>query len=186
MKRVLFVLFTVVFLGGCKSDSTQMEQALAFRNAVLSADQCTFSAVVTTDYGDSLYTFGMDCISDKDGTLHITITKPETIDGITCTVAGETGKLLFDDKAVLFETLADGQITPVISPWLFMKVIRGGYIAFCERKDNNTELRIDDTFSDVSFSTEVYFDETKTPTFAEILWQGRRIVSIDISNFSIK
>ena len=186
MKRVLFVLITVVFLGGCKSDRAQMEQALAFRNAVLGADECKFSAVVTTDYGDSIYTFGMDCISKKEGTLHITITEPETIAGITCSVAGETGKLLFDDKVLMFETMTDGQITPVISPWLFMKAIRSGYIAYCGTKEKTVELRIDDTFSDTSFCTEVYFNENKMPVFAEILWQGRRIVSIQISNFSIQ
>ena len=103
MRRVLFVFLAVVLLGGCSNDKVRMEQALAFRNAVLAANDCTFSAVVTTDYGDSIYTFGMACTSKKDGTVHITITEPETIKGITCTVAGKNGKILFDDKAVLFE-----------------------------------------------------------------------------------
>lgn len=186
MRRVLFVFLAVMLLGGCSNDKVRMEQALAFRNAVLAANECTFSAVVTTDYGDSIYTFGMACTSKKDGTVHITITEPETIKGITCTVAGKNGKILFDDKAVLFETLADGQITPVISPWLFMKAIRGGYIAYSGVKEKQMELRIDDTFSDTPFCTEIYFNENNMPVFAEILWQGRRIVSMEINNFSIQ
>ena len=185
MKRILLGLLAVFLLGGCKSEESQLRNALAFRNAVLNASGCSFSAKVTTDYGDSIYVFTLDCTLESNGEMRITVTEPESIAGITCTVAGKTGKLLFDETALLFETLTDGQITPIISPWLFMKAVRSGYISQCGSQNGGMLLRIDDTFSDTSFCTEIRLNENRTPIFAEILWQGRRIVSMQITNFTI-
>lgn len=185
MKRILICMFAVILLGGCKSDSTQMAKAIAFRETIQHAKECTFTAQVTTDYGDSIYTFGVECRADSGNNMNIQVSEPETISGITCNVSGQTGKLIFDDKVLLFETLTDGQITPVLSPWLMMHAIRGGSIAYCTLDDRRMRLRIEDTFSDTPFATEVYLNESNVPCYAEIVWQGRRIVSIQISNFTI-
>ena len=184
MKRFFAVIMLLLlFISGCDRADQGIERALALRST-LQQKGCSFRALITADYGDKLHEFEMDCIADLSGNLSFTVVSPETIQGITGTVDADGGNLTFDDTILAFELLADGQITPVSAPWILIKTLRGGYIHAAAQSDAGLKLILNDSYEEDSLQLDVWLDENDTPQDAEILWQGRRIVSIKVTEFS--
>ena len=96
-KAVLLVLFTV-FFAGCSNASNPIDNAVSLRNQILTSDSCSFRITVNADYGTAVYTFSMDCTSDKEGNLSFCVTAPETIAGITGNISSQGGAITFEDK----------------------------------------------------------------------------------------
>ena len=186
MKRAGIVLVLLLFLAGCSKSSGELERGIALRARLLAAESCGFDAAVTADYGDKVYAFSMNCEVDSAGALSFTVSEPETIAGITGTVSDTGGKLTFDDTALQFDLMADDQVTPVSAPWILMKTLRSGYITSAGMEDGQLRLSIDDSYDDDALHLDIWLNADDRPARAEILYDGRRILSMDVSNFEIR
>jgi len=184
LKKLAVLFLCTLFLYGCHADNTAINYALSLRNQIIAAERCTFDCKITADYSDRLYTFSMNCCFDKNGSMTFSVNEPESISGITGTVDSQGGKLTFDDQALFFQLLADGYISPVSAPWLFMKTLRSGYIDSSTNNGNGLYISIDDSFEENPLTIEVWTDQQNNPIRAEMLWNGRRVLSLDVSNFS--
>ena len=184
MKRVLAVVLVMFIISGCANISSELDRTMRLRNRLLNGDGCTFDAVITADYGEKFYTFSLKCQSDRSGNVVFEVIQPETISGITGTITEDGGKLTFDDQALAFELLADGQITPVSAPWIMLHTLRGGYINACGRENDGLYIQIDDSYSEGNMHVDFWTDAQDKPVRAEIIYQGKRIVSIDVENFT--
>ena len=157
---------------------------MALRESILSAQGCTFDTIITADYGEILHVFQMNCKCEAAGDMDFTVTYPETISGITGHIRQDSADITFDGHVLAFEKMADGYISPVSAPWVFMKTLRSGYIRGCSQEDDRITAVIDDSYADDALQLNISFDEHDLPTNAEIIWQNRRILSLEISNFS--
>jgi hypothetical protein len=162
-----------------------MDKALAMRQRLQGA-ACTFDCTVTADYGEKIHVFSMRCAADLSGDMTFEVVSPESISGITGVVSNDKGKLTFDDKALAFELLADGQFSPVSAPWILIRTLRGGYLTSCTETDYGMLLCIDDSYDSDPLRLDVRMDKDGNPISAEILWQGRRILSMEIENFQLQ
>lgn len=185
MKRLLAALFVLIMLTGCAENGAELSRAMALREKLLKSNGCCFDAVITADYGEKIYTFGMKCEVDASGNLSFEVTEPATISGITGTISEKGGALKFDDQVLAFETLADGQITPVSAPWLLIHTLRSGYINACGENGSGLHMQIDDSYAEDALHMDIWTEKNDLPIRCEILWQGRRIVSIDVKDFTI-
>ena len=185
MRRVAVLFVVMLLLVGCTSERSGMEQAILLREKILSAESCSFQAVITADYGESIYTFTMDCVSDRNGDLRFCVIEPDSIEGICGNIAATGGKLTFDDQLLSFFLLADGEISPISGPWHVMKALRGGYLRNYAVEDTNIRLTIDDSFEADSLQTDIWLNENGFPIHADLIWQGRRIIAVSIENFQI-
>ena len=183
MKKIVMLLLLPFVLMGCGGKNQQLEQVMDFRADLLASMGCSFEAVITADYQDSLYTFTVSCRSDENGGLTFTVIEPETISGISGRINAEGGALTFDEEVLAFEMLADGQLTPVAAPWIFIKTLRGGYIASCGEAGELTRASIDDSYEEDALRLDIWFDERNKPVRAEILYADRRILSLEVKNF---
>ena len=185
MKKVLLILMSALLLVGCQSDDDELKQMMDFRASLLSGLGCSFQATITADYQDEVYQFALDCHCDENGALEFVVLEPETISGISGVISGQGGKLTFrNNEALAFETLADGQVTPVTAPWLFVKTLRGGYVTSCGMEQDLMRVTIDDSYEDDALSLDIWFS-SEQPVRAEILWSNRRILSLEVTNFEI-
>ena len=175
----------MVLLAGCSRQEESLNRAMGLRARLLGCISCTFDAVITADYGDELYTFAMSCTGDNDGNLQFTVTDPQTLAGITGKFEGRKGMLTFDDFALEFPRLTDDQITPVSGPWILLRTLLGGYLTACGSEGENLLVTINDSYEDDALTLDVWLSAENTPIRAEILWDGRRIVTMDIENFTI-
>lgn len=181
--RLAAIILVLILLSGCKGSEDSLDRAVALRNRILCEDGCSFTATVTADYGEQIYVFKMDCKTDREGNLSFTVSEPETIAGITGKITGSGGAITFDDKVLAFQTIADGLVTPVTAPWLFMKTLRSGYLKDAAETEQGFEISIDDSYAEESLQLRIR-TAGELPAFAEIFWQGRRILTLAVENFS--
>ena len=185
MKRLLGLILCVMLLTGCGKKGGDLDLALQFRQRLLSGVGCQFISEITADYGDIIYQFSMECQGDRQGNLSFSVTAPESISGITGAITDTGGHLTFEGTALAFAPIADGQVTPVTAPWLFLKTLRSGYIASCAKVDGGTYLQIDDSYKDRALHLDIWLNESGMPVRGEILWEGRRVLSINVKDFTI-
>lgn len=185
MKRIFAAAICVmILLTGCKNTESDLGRAMALRQRLLGSSGCTFDAVITADYGDKIYTFSMACQADSQGDLTFTVTDPQTICGITGTVTQQGGHLTFDGKALAFEMLADGLVTPVSAPWILIRTLRGGYLSACGKDEDDLRISIDDSYEDNALHLDIWINSQDVPVRGDILWDGKRVVSLEVRNFS--
>ncbi len=180
--KLAAILFIAIMLCGCQNSEDSLKEGMELRRQILESSGCSFHSTVTADYGEKVYVFQMDCKTDKEGTLQFAVTSPDTIAGITGKVDNEGGAITFDDKVLAFQTLADGQVTPVTAPWLVMRTLRSGYIRDAVATENGFEVSIDDTYKENALRLVIAVVEGK-PATAEIYWQGRRILTVAVEDF---
>lgn len=185
MKRLFALIFVVMTLTACGKKNTALDNALSFRKSLLSAKGCSFDTTITADYGDVVYNFKVRCQSDEKNELAFTVLQPETIAGITGTIDQDGGNITFDNKALFFNTMADGQISPISAPWLMLRTLKSGYIKGAGNSTNGEFIQIYDSYEEDALLLNYWLHENNVPNFAEIFWQGRRVVSIKIENFEI-
>ena len=174
----------VVCLLGCDS-SGEIEKALYLRERLLEAQECAFHCTITADYTDSVYTFAMSCEADKAGNLSFTVEDPEAIVGVSGDIGASNCHLTFDDQILVFPHFADGQIAPVTAPWLLLKTLRSGYISGAQTDGSLTHLIIDDSYDENPILLDIWIDDNRHPVRGEILYKGRRILSVDVRDFTI-
>lgn len=185
LKRILCILLLLVILPGCSDGRAEMDRAMALRSRLLAASGIRFDAVVTADYGDKLTTFSLSCETDEEGNLRFTVLSPESIEGITGILSATGGKLTFEDTALAFPTMADGQLSPVSAPWILLNTLRSGYLTSCALEEGALRLSIDDSYADDALHLDIWLDPSDQPARGEILWQGRRLLSVTVTNFTI-
>ena len=183
MKRIIGLLLVVVLLSGCAVDSGQMDRALSLRGKIQQKD-VSFDVAMTADYGDKLYSFSMSCQSDKLGNMKFTVTEPETIAGISGTVSKGSGKLTFDDKILGFDTMADGLISPVSGPWVLLETLRSGFLTSCSQEGELLRVAIDDSYEEKALHLDIWLNSEDLPQQCDIFWQGRRLLSMEVKNFT--
>ena len=185
MKK-LWVLLVVLFLFGCSGDDPQMGRALTLRERLISCTSCTFTAEITADFGETMYTVTLDCQGNADGSLSFSVEKPDNISGISGILSSSGGKITFDeDRAVTFPLLAEGEISPVSAPWVLYNTLRSGYIGVCGMEAEHLRLTLNDSYEEEALQVDVWLDDEDRPEFAEIFWRGRRVISICVTNFQI-
>lgn len=184
MKKIIAVMLLVFLLCGCQKMEKDIEPATQLRQRLQSAQGCTFDAEITADYGDSVYTFTMLCRTDKEGNMTFTVSEPDSISGITGMVRAERGEIIFDDQVLAFNTLADGYITPVVSPWVMTHGLIGGYIRSCGKDGENQRITLNDSYADDALEMDVWLDADGNPIRCEILYRERRCLTIKVKNFT--
>lgn len=160
-----------------------MDRAMALRGKIQQKD-VSFGAVVTADYGDKVHTFSMECQADTLGNLRFKVTEPENIAGISGTISKGSGKLTFDAQVLAFDILADELISPVSGPWVLMETLRSGFLTSCSMEGELLRVAIDDSYEENALHLEVWLDSNDMPKQCEIYWQGRRLLSMDVKDFT--
>ena len=182
--KILAALLAVLFLTGCTGAEAELDRAMALRAKLLSAS-VSFDAEITADYGDTVHTFSVYCEGDSKGNLGFRVTAPETIADITGRITAGKGELTFRDTALAFPLLAEDTLSPVSAPWIFYQTLRGGYLTAAGMEEELLRLTIDDSYEEDALTVDIWLDGQDLPVRAELLHEGRRILTLIIENFSI-
>ena len=179
-------MIALVILSGCTGKRDEMDRAMNLRATLLGSEGCDFTAHIVADYGDTLQEFTLYCEGTNEGNLGFRVEKPESISGITGRFRGEKGELTFEDVALTFPPLADGQVAPVSGPWILLKTLLGGYLTACGMEDDLLRLTIYDSYEEDALQMEIWLNDENLPVQAEIIYDGRRILTMEIENFQIR
>ena len=185
MRKCAVLVICFLILTGCSSQPKEMEAGLELRSKLLQATACSFGTRITADYGDKIHTFTMECHANSHGDIAFTVIEPEVISGISGNLSGDGGKLTFDGTALPFELMAEDQLSPVSAPWIFLKTLRGGYITSVGKEDGRILLSIDDSYEDNALRLDIWLNSENMPEETQILYDGRRILSVSVDHFEI-
>lgn len=176
-------MLIVFCLSGCDSDGDCMQRGMQLRENLL-AKACSFQAQVTADYADKTYTFRIGCTADANGDVSFIVIGPESISGIEGNIKADSGFLTFADDVLAFPLLADGEVSPVSAPWLLIKTLRAGYLSSAGMDGDALLLVLNDSYEEDALQIDVWLNGENTPIRADILWQGRQVLSLEIEDFA--
>ena len=131
--------------GGAGGRSEAERLALDIRGELLEMDGCAASLEVTADYGQRVYTYGMELNWRRGGETLLTLTSPENIAGVTARIsAGETA-LEYDGTRVETGPLDETGMGPVDGVPALLDYAQEGFIAACgmEELGETEALRVD-------------------------------------------
>lgn len=175
----LSVLF---FLWGCKSQDSHLSGAIEFRSKLVQAQGCAFQAAVTADFETEILRFLLDCDTDAQGNVSFTLLEPETLAGITATVSKGGGKITYDGLSVDFGLLAQESIAPAAAPALILDSWISGYILSAGETEGLYVVSYEQEFEGMLLEVESIF-KNELPISAEICYNDRRILAVQISEF---
>ena len=89
MKKLRLLLILCFLLTGCRAEDDCLRQGISLREKLM-AQRCSFTAQITADFGDKLYTFSMGCSTDQQGNVSFIVLAPESISGISGTLSATT------------------------------------------------------------------------------------------------
>lgn len=185
MKKWALLAVMVFLLTGCGDDGGAVDRAMALRGRLMAGNGSSFQAQITADYGDKVCVFQVKCQSDRQGNVQFEILEPEPIGGISGKIDAQGGQLQFEDLALAFDLLADGQVSPVSAPWLMIKALQGGYVKSGGMDGELYRVTIDDSYDSDAMQVDVWLGDDDLPIRAEILYRSRRILSLVVSNYKI-
>jgi len=183
LKRLLAMLILSITLCGCSMENNGLQRGMQLREEMLK-NSCSFVAEITADYGDQSYTFSVGCTADTAGDLAFIVVSPESIGGIAGKITSDSGYLTFDEAVLAFPLLADGEVSPVSAPWLLIKTLRSGYLASAGMDGEYLLLTVHDSYEEDALHLDIWLDDQNMPIHADILWQGRRVLSIAVKDFT--
>jgi hypothetical protein len=182
----------LILLAGCSGGSSKTAQAeelaLTIREEYAARTAWSAKANLTADYGQRVYTFALTAQGDENETA-LTLTAPETVAGMTAHLKDSGGVLEYDGVWVETGTLDGGGLTPAEALPELIKTARSGYFRSACWDGDETLLRVDcgDPEGQTGKGREItlWFDrETHALTGGEISWDGARVVSCEILEFT--
>lgn len=185
MRRCTALLMILVCLlfAGCQKKDKSMQEALDFRTKLLASEGCKFTAQVQADYGERVFSFTLACGFDgEDG--EITVLAPQTVAGIRAEIDGEDATLEFDGARLEYGKLANGHAAPLTVPWLLGSTWQEDYIALAGKDSGQTRVTYKKGYNEEELTVDTWFSEG-VPTYGEVSYGGRRVLSITIQDFAL-
>ena len=175
MKRtVLFALMIPLLLTGCGA-RRNAERWKSFAEAVEAAEHIAFHAEITALWEDAAASFAADVERTKDETA-ITLTAPETVSGITVRAKDGKTAVEFDGVILSLDAGRSETLSPCGAPQRMLAALTQGTMEYCASSSAAF------TGPDGESAT-LWRDETGALTGAEITRDGRKILTLEITDW---
>ena len=177
----LIFLLTLGLLTGCSGREDHLQPALDFRASLLQSGGCSFSCDVVADQGERCYQFSLDC-GYRNGVGSLTLTAPKTVAGISAQVSDRSKGLEFEGVSLELGQLANGSVAPLSVPWLLGSAWESDFLESAGNDGAYYLATYLKDYEDEELTIQTWF-EKQIPVFAEISYDGRRVLAITIRDF---
>lgn len=191
-KRICALMIVLTCLlascGGGKDEPEELLQQI--RGHYLELSACGGHGELTADYGQRVYTYGIDFTWAKDGETRLVLTSPENVAGAVAHIASGETALEFDGVMLETGALDSAGLTPIDVIPALLTYARGGFVSSCALEGEGEQKTFHVICSDPEKSpgegveADLWFDMV---TFAllrgEISTDGVTVIQCDISDF---
>lgn len=194
-KRLCALMMTLpLFLSACgEVGGNEAEKLLQrVRGSYLEMSGCVGHGEIVADYGQRVYSFGVDFSWEKEGETLLHLTYPENVIGTTAHIKNGETALEFDGMIVETGPLNEMGLTPIDVIPALLKNIREGYVSDCvlEEREGLQELhticRDPEKIPGEGVEVQLWFDpETLGLLRGEISSDGVTVVRCEITEFNI-
>ena len=183
MRRLSAILLGCLFLFcGCGEKDGHLSEGIAFRSKLVQQNGCRFRAEITADKGSDILRFCLDCEGDGQGNVSFVLTEPETLAGISGTISEAGGKITYDGMSVDFGLLLQDAIAPAAAPALLVNSWISGYMLWGGKDGETYCMCCEQVLEGRSLEVESFF-KNELPFYAEVCYNGSRILEIQIIDF---
>ena len=176
--------------GGGAGISPAEQLALDIRGERLETAGCTAQLELTADYGQRVYTYGIDLSWQREGETVLTITAPENVAGITARILEGESALEYDGVRVETGPLDGSGMSPVDAVPVLLDYAEAGFIAACgmETLNEAQALRVDcrepEAAAGEGRACSLWFDpSTHALLRGELSQDGFTVIQCEFSNF---
>ena len=187
---VLMILLALSACGGARKDDPQ-RQALALRTDYLAADGCTAKLTVKADYGQRVYTYGVD-VTVTGGESVLTVTSPAELAGITARVTDGQSQLEYDGAVLETGPRSGDGLTPLSAVPALLECARFGFIDSCtmewlgERDTLRMQCRDPELSAGQGREVALWFDlASRGLVQGEIAVDGYRVILCEFESFTL-
>ena len=110
---------------------------------------------------------------------------PETLAGITAAVDETGGTVTYDGLMMDFGLLANGRLAPAAGPAVVAYCWSSAYLAAGGEEDGRFRATYEKDYEEKMLKVDTWF-ENGIPIYAEVCYNGQRILNLTISEFSLK
>lgn len=192
-KGLCALMMTLVLpLAACGGgEGSEAEEALSrVRGMYLEMTACTGHAEMTADYGQRVYTYGVDFSWQREGESLLTLTAPENVAGTVAHIAAGETALEYD--GVMLETgpLNEEGLSPVDALPALLRYAREGFAAECTLEETGESQSLHvicrDPEKEPGAGTEAdlwFAPETGELLRGEISETGVTVIQCEVSGF---
>jgi hypothetical protein len=184
LKKIALSMLLMLSLCACQKQDGAMQKALDFRNKLLAAGGCAFTAEIAADYGGTVEKFTGSCRYQTDQSAEITLTAPDSIAGVTASVTKDGAKVTFGDTSVAFGSLANGNLAPMAAPCILGDCFACEYIDSAGTENGLCHVVYLKGYNDQELRADVWFSEEQTPVQCEISYNGQKALTAVLSDFT--
>lgn len=189
---VLMMTLVLTACGGTAQADGPQEQVLAIRAAYLAADSYAAKLNVTADYGQRVYTYGVD-VTVTGGESVLSVTAPTELAGITARLTDGESQLEYDGAVLETGPLSSDGLTPLGAVPALLECVRSGFIDNCgtERLGEQDTIRVlcRDPEQTAGQGREVtlWFDAASYSLIqGEVAVDGYRVILCEFQEFTMK
>lgn len=194
-RRLCALMMTLVLpLAACGGGGGNEAETLALkiRSQYLEMTACAGQLELTADYGQRVYTYGVDLAWEKEGETTLTLTAPENVAGTVARIANGETALEYDGVMVETGALDGAGLTPVDAVPALLTCAREGFLAECVLEDWDGEQRLHVTSRDPEkdpgsgVETQLWFQpDTGALLRGEISSDGVTVVTCEAAGFTL-
>lgn len=179
---------------GGKGAGNEAEELLnRTRTRYLEMTGCSGHADITADYGQRVYTYGVDFSWQKDGEVLLTLTAPENVAGTAAHIAGGETALEYDGVMMATGPLDSAGLTPIDAIPALLAYTREGYMAEYALEDWDGAQRLVVICRDPGeepgqgVEAQLWFDPAMGALLrGEVSEGGYTVIQCDFTSFTIQ
>lgn len=191
-KKLCALMMTLVLpLTACGGAGDEAEESLQkVRGMYLEMTACTGHVEITADYGQRVYSYGIDFSWEREGETRLVLTSPHNVAGTTAHIAAGETALEYDGVMMETGALDSAGLTPMDALPALLAYAQEGYMAECvmENWENVPWLHVTcrDPAQDPGQGVEAqlwFLPKEGTMTRGEISENGRTVILCDFTDF---
>lgn len=183
MKKLLvpILLILCLLLTAC-GENRARESFESFAEKLRHSENLSFEAALRAEYADKTVEFSVKYVSDVIGCT-VTVTKPETISGISASVRDGESSLQFNGMSLDTGELTDFGLSPMSALPMLIDGLRDGYIGSVWEESGEIAACVE---ASDELSIQIHIDKyTLAPLYAELISGGEVKVFANISGWNI-
>ena len=184
MRRVWLpaLMIGLVLLCGCAGSEEIGERFSQARQELAGASELSFTAEITADMGDTVFSCTLACVRDGEGT-EMTVLSPDLAQGVVVRSDDSGTKLSYDGLELCVGQT--GGVTPVGAVPVLTGALLSGYAeGFYADTYEGTSALVARIYIDEDTHALIWLaEETFTPLYAELVQDGTAAVRCRFSDF---
>ena len=179
------LMMIALLLGGC-GEAQRLENSFEnAREGWLGAESLSFTAELSAELEDSVFSCTLQCSRRGDETL-VEVLAPEMIAGIKARLRNGETQLEYDGLILAVGDPTQGEISPLAAMPLIMSSLLEGHVTMLwSEQEGERELTAAEIYVDEESSLRLWFEkENFALTHGELVSEGKAVVKCRITDFT--